>query len=81
VQFRTARPARHPLPFRRVTDHADLRRLHLRVERAMLAQRQLQSLVIEAGATLAELRREIRDVKARVARTARKGKLFSARTL
>jgi hypothetical protein len=64
-----------------VTDRADIRRLHLRVERAVLALRQLQSLVVEAGATLAELRREMRGVKARVARTARKGKLFCARTL
>jgi hypothetical protein len=64
-----------------VTHRTDIRRLHLRVERAVLAQRQLQSLVVEAGATLAELRREMRNVKARVARTARKGKLVSVRTL
>jgi hypothetical protein len=56
-----------------VTDRTDIRRLHLRVERAVLAHRQLQSLVIEAGATLANLRREMRSVKARLARTARKG--------
>ena len=53
-----------------VTDRAELLRLRLRVERAVLAQRQLQSLVIEADATLATMRRELRNAKARLTRDA-----------
>jgi hypothetical protein len=50
-------------------DRADLRRLRLRVERAVLAQRQLRALVIEADAALATVRRDLRDAKARIARS------------
>jgi riboflavin biosynthesis pyrimidine reductase len=60
-----------PLTFLRVTDRAELSQLRLRAERAVLAQRHLQSLVVEAGATLAALRRDIRAIKARVARAVR----------
>jgi hypothetical protein len=51
-----------------VTDRAELLRLHLRVERAVLAHRQLRSLVIEADATLATVRRDLRNARARLAR-------------
>jgi hypothetical protein len=53
-----------------VTDRGELQRLHLRVERAVLAQRQLRSLVIDADATLASVRRDLRNAKARLARGA-----------
>jgi hypothetical protein len=52
-----------------VTEHAELRRLHLRIERALLAQRQLRSLLTEADVALATQRRELRNLQARVART------------
>jgi hypothetical protein len=51
-----------------LTDRAELRRLHLRVERALIAQRHLRSLALEAEATLATLRRDLRNAKARLAR-------------
>jgi len=51
-----------------VTDRAELRRLRLRLERAVLARRQLRSLVIEADATLAAVRRDLCNAKARIAR-------------
>jgi hypothetical protein len=53
-----------------VTDRGELRRLHLRVERAVLAKQQLRSLVSEADETLATVRRDLRNAKARLARAA-----------
>src|SRR3954471_15473126 len=53
-----------------VTLHAELRRLQLRIERALLARRQLRSLLTEADVALAAYRRELRNLQARVARGA-----------
>jgi len=53
-----------------VTDRAELRQLYLRVERAELARRQWQSLLRSADVRLAGLRRDLRNVKARVSRAA-----------
>jgi hypothetical protein len=53
-----------------VTDRAELLRLQLRVERAVLAQRQLRALTIDANAALATVRRDLRNAKARLARAA-----------
>jgi hypothetical protein len=53
-----------------VTDRGELLRLRLRVQRAVLAQRQLRTLVVEADAALATVRRDLRNAKARVGRAA-----------
>jgi hypothetical protein len=53
-----------------VPDRTELPRLRLRVERALLVQRQVRSLLMAAEATLAGRRRDLRNHKARVARAA-----------
>jgi hypothetical protein len=62
-----------------VTDRVELLRLHLRVERAVLAQRQFRSLVIEADATLATVRRDLRNAKARLSRAAAVARRLTSR--
>jgi len=53
-----------------VIDCADLTRLPLRIQRALVARQQLHVLLREADATLLRLQRELRNVKARAARAA-----------
>jgi hypothetical protein len=53
-----------------VIDCADLTRLPLRIQRALVARQQLHVLLLEADATVLRLQRELRNVKARAARAA-----------
>ena len=53
------------------TDHAELKRLILQIERDLLAQSQLRTLLTAADKTVAAHREKLRSVKARVKRTRR----------
>jgi hypothetical protein len=48
--------------------HADVRRLILQIERGLLARAHLLVLLTAADATVADRRRELRNLKARMAR-------------
>ena len=48
------------------TDHAELKRLILQIERDLLAQSQLRTLLTAADKTVAAHREKLRGVKARV---------------
>jgi len=63
--------AQSPVPTRlglELTYRADVRRLRLQVERALLAQAQLRALLIAADTSVADYRRDLRNLKARMAR-------------
>jgi hypothetical protein len=49
-----------------MSDRAKFRRLALRVERDLLARAHLRALLTAASKTLAERRRELRDLKVRM---------------
>ncbi|HEX4348633.1 MAG TPA: hypothetical protein VHZ73_13745 [Vicinamibacterales bacterium] len=51
-----------------MTNRADCRRLMLQLERDLAAQAQFRALLTVAEATVANRRRELRNLKARVAR-------------
>ena len=53
-----------------MTDRADYRRLMLQLERDLVAQAQFRALLIAAESTVADHRRELRNLKARIARQA-----------
>ena len=53
------------------TDRAELKRLLLHIERDLLAQAQLRTLLTAADQTVAAHREKLRSVKARVKRTRR----------
>jgi hypothetical protein len=50
-------------------DRADYRRLILQIERALLARAHVTVLLTAANATVADRRRELRNLKARMSRT------------
>jgi hypothetical protein len=51
-----------------MTDRGAFRRLMLQLERDLVAQGQFRALLTAADATVADRRRELRNLKARVAR-------------
>jgi predicted HAD superfamily phosphohydrolase YqeG len=53
-----------------MTDRAQLTRLILQIERDVLARAQLKTLVTDADATIAGRRRDLRNLKTRMARLA-----------
>jgi hypothetical protein len=52
-----------------MTDRAKFRKLILRIERDLLAQAHLRALLTAANDTLADRRREMRNLKARIERS------------
>jgi hypothetical protein len=52
-----------------ITDRADFRRLILQIERELLSQAHLRTLLTDAAATVAGHRRELRTIEARLKRT------------
>lgn len=54
------------------TDRAEFRRLTLQVERDLLAQTHLRTLLIAADTTIADHRQKMRTVKARIKRLERR---------
>ena len=56
-------------------DRADFRRLILQIERGLLAQAHLRVLLTAADATVADRKRELRNLKARIARVRVAGRL------
>jgi hypothetical protein len=50
------------------TDYAELKQLMLQIERDVLAQSQLRTLLSDADATVATRRRRLRVIKARIKR-------------
>ena len=55
-----------------LTDRAEFKRLTLQIERDLLAQAHLRTLLIAADATIADHRRNLRTVKARIKRPERR---------
>jgi len=51
-----------------LTNCADVRRLSLRVERSLLVQAQIRALLNAADTSVADYRRDLRNLKARIAR-------------
>ena len=68
VQFRTAHTSSSPLTYVAMTDRAQLMRLVLCLERDVLAQAQLRTLLAAADVAIAGHRQEVRNLKARMAR-------------
>jgi hypothetical protein len=54
-----------------ITDRAEFKRLILQIERDLLAQAQLRTLLTAADATIAGHQQKLRSVKARIKRTQR----------
>jgi hypothetical protein len=55
-----------------MTDRAEFTALTLKIQRALLAQAQLRALLTSADAAVSGRRRELRNLKARLARTSRR---------
>jgi len=55
-----------------LTDRAEIKRLILRIQRDMLAQTQLRTLLIAADTTIADHRQTLRSIKARIKRLERR---------
>jgi hypothetical protein len=53
-------------------DRAEFKRLLLQIERDLVAQAQLRTLLIAADTTIADHRQHLRDVKARLKRSERR---------
>jgi hypothetical protein len=68
VQFRTAHTSSSRLAWCAMTDRARFTGLILRIERGLLAQAQLRTLLAAADTTVAGHRQELRSLKARIAR-------------
>jgi hypothetical protein len=62
------RPARQKYAVVTVTDRAACRKLALQIERDLVAHRHLTTMLADAAATMSEHRRELRNLKARMAR-------------
>jgi hypothetical protein len=54
-----------------MTDHAEVKRLVLQIERDLLAQAHLRALLTAAGATVTSHRQDLRAVEARITRARR----------
>jgi hypothetical protein len=55
-----------------ITDRVELKRLTLQIERDLLAQAQLRTLLTAADSTIADHRQNLRDVKTRIRRSDRR---------
>ena len=55
-----------------ITERAEFKRLTLQIERDLLAQTHLRTLLIAADTTIADHRRRLRSVKARIKRLERR---------
>jgi hypothetical protein len=71
VQFGTACHRSPGLALGESMDRAEVKRLRLHVERALLAQSQLRVVLAAADTTVADGRRNLRNLKARIARRVR----------
>lgn len=56
----------NPDPWKLHCDRGELQRLILHIERALVAQTRLRSLLIAAGKTVGDHRRTLNDVRARI---------------
>jgi len=61
-------PARHKYAVATVNDHAMFRTLALQIERALQLQKHLKTLLSSVNAPLVERRRELRNLRARMAK-------------
>jgi hypothetical protein len=67
-----AQPIQATLPSMAGTDRAEFKRLTLQLERDLLAQTHLRTLLIAASAATADHRQRLRTVKARIKRMERR---------
>ena len=65
-------PARHKYAVETVSDRAVFRTLTLQIERDLLVQKHLKTLLSGVDAALVERRRELRNLRARIAKDERK---------
>ena len=63
--------ARHEYPLVTVTDRNTFRKLSLQIERDLLTQKRLKALLADVDAVVLDRRRELRSLKARMAKDER----------